>query len=314
MDERAQELDERAQDLDAREAHVHERESRINTQAQRVEARAANLREREQRAEQREEVIRRWETELEDREEALAIRLAELDSHQGEASEIYEESELYDDSELYDQPYMYEDSNSDAVVDQLRSLDIANNTSSSRSTLHNAPHLTPQASTTEDHRQYVVRGSPVVNGVVDTWATAGNATLPYVNAVARRTTPRRRFIRAPANFFAIIRGARVGVFEAKWRDVEILVDTVPGAIFKGYGSRGAATLDYFIACDLRIVSIRQPTRGPGALGLPDTPQSIVPTQPTPNQIAETIASTSIPANAAWYAVFRGIRTGVFPFW
>lgn len=91
-----------------------------------------------------------------------------------------------------------------------------------------------------------------------------------------------------------------------------LVSEVSGAIYKGYSSRESAVLDYYVSCELGIVTVLQrPNRNFRA---PDLPRSIVATDPTALEIRHVIESTPIPPNAPWYAVFKGIRTGVFPFW
>lgn len=65
-------------------------------------------------------------------------------------------------------------------------------------------------------------------------------------------------------------------------------------------------------CDLGIVAVRdQPN---DIFFAPDQPHSIVAAQPTALEIRHAIESTLIAPDALWYAVFKGIRTGVFPFW
>lgn len=144
-------------------------------------------------------------------------------------------------------------------------------------------------------------------------AAAGHAVLPHPGAIAVRTTPRHgRARHAPYDFFSITRGLRTGVFGARWDDIDPLVSNVSGAIYKGHATRELAILEYYIACDLGIVATR--TRPNDIFSPPDQPHSIVPTNPTEVEIRQTIVTTPIPADAKWYAVFKGIRTGIFPFW
>lgn len=143
-------------------------------------------------------------------------------------------------------------------------------------------------------------------------ATTANATLSHRGAYAKRTTRLPKQAHTPYTVFVVMREYRLGVFQARWGEVEPFVKGVSGAIFKGYYKRETATLNYHIACDLR--SVAEVARPEHAAPLPDEPRSLVPVSPTQHQINEVIRTTHIPLGSPWYAVFKGLRTGVFPFW
>lgn len=128
-----------------------------------------------------------------------------------------------------------------------------------------------------------------------------------------RITPKpARANRTPYDYFTVTRGRRPGVFNARWAAIQPLVSEVPGAIYKGYSKRESAILEYYVSCQLGIVAVLQ--RPNDVFFAPDEPRSIVATHPSALEIRQMVENTPITQNASWYAVFKGIRTGVFPFW
>ncbi|KAF7964911.1 hypothetical protein HWV62_3943 [Athelia sp. TMB] len=293
LDDQQQDLETREEDLAYRESALDARDRHLNTQNKRFQARKAELRRREQ---QFQEQVQRREHDLALREDAVLQREIEVEAREME----WLEGSL-DRDELSDQ------------FDELAVAPSSSTAVSSESsfTVDSRP-ATPPPVESRDNRHYVV-SSPTVQGEVYGWSTAGKATAGQPNAFARRTTPLPRPHSPPKKFFTIIRGLRTGVYQARWHQIETWVTKIPAPIFKGHPTKKLALLDYYVGCDLEIVDeYARPT------DLPPLENSHLPNLitaiPTRQEIAQFIANTPIPANATWYAVFQGIRTGVFPLW
>ncbi|KAF7983647.1 hypothetical protein HWV62_20598 [Athelia sp. TMB] len=296
LDDREQDLNERLEELAYRTSHVDDREARLNTQRQSQQERASELRRQARQVELLEEALRQREADLQRREDVIQEREAEIERREEVIQEWESELDAEDDDSMDE---LYED------VDRL----TIHNSAEDRPETPVAPPLERQS---QDHRLYVVN-SPTVQGVVQTWATAGHATLPHHGAIAVRVTPRTGPEHShPFEYFTILRGTRPGVYEARWEQVKPYVHRISGAIFKGHNDRATALLDYYVACDLRI--IRQLRQNPSTRYPANPPRSIVSINPPQHIIADAIAHTELPSDTPWYAVFKGIRTGVFPFW
>lgn len=97
-------------------------------------------------------------------------------------------------------------------------------------------------------------------------------------------------------------------------DYEILVKKVPRANYKGFQNLDEAKAAFFVAYVLGFVEAI-PVRGCGDLGPPPQTASMVSTTPGQDDILAALSSSSptLPGRA-WYAVFKGIRPGIYPSW
>ncbi|KAF7966209.1 hypothetical protein HWV62_39672 [Athelia sp. TMB] len=299
VQQRARELENTAQMLAARLREHNDREHDLQQRSDDLDARETHIQEREERAlDEREAAIRRQQDKLEEREEMVAMRESEI------------EANLLGDFRALNINAVASASSATISSESSFTEDALYEDEEERSDEEERP-ATPVRVENEDNRRYLVN-APSVSGLVHTWVTAGNATLSHRGAYAKRTTRLPKREHAPYTVFVVMRGYRLGVFQARWGKVEPFVKGVSGAIFKGYYERETATLDYHIACDLRfVVEVARPD---DLAPLPDEPRSLVPVNPTQHRINEVIRTTHIPLGAPWYAVFKGLRTGVFPFW
>lgn len=97
-------------------------------------------------------------------------------------------------------------------------------------------------------------------------------------------------------------------------DFQHLVQRVPNANYKGFQDRDEAKAAYFIAYTLGFVKAI-PTRGQNGLATPPATPSIVTTSPSQDEILAALSSTSPNfLGQDWYAVFKGIRPGIYPSW
>ncbi|KAF7965391.1 hypothetical protein HWV62_44065 [Athelia sp. TMB] len=144
------------------------------------------------------------------------------------------------------------------------------------------------------------------------WAVENEGSAVLADRVQRLNVNRSyRRSEPPFEYFTITRGLDVGVFKARWGKVKPLVDKIAGAIYKGYHNQATAELEFYVACDLRIVRRLEPK--PDEDYPANCPRSLVASNPSAATIAAAIANTQIPEDATWYAVYQGLRTGVFPF-
>ncbi|KAF7968025.1 hypothetical protein HWV62_32156 [Athelia sp. TMB] len=177
----------------------------------------------------------------------------------------------------------------------------------------NFPPPNPRTPAPGDTRSYRVT-APGVEEVVSTWASAGHLTLPNSAAKAKLVTPTQRRRRGPYRYHTIVKGTHPGVYEGHWDTLEHLVKGVPHANYKGFHDLEDATTAFFFASLLGIV-VSIPARNETDLGAPAPFPSLVSTSPTQEEILHALSATS--ANflgQTWYAVFKGVRPGIYPCW
>lgn len=93
-----------------------------------------------------------------------------------------------------------------------------------------------------------------------------------------------------------------------------LVKGVPRASYKGFVTLDEAQGAFVIAYTLGFVEAI-PARGSVDFGLRPATASLVTTNPSQNEILATLSGTSRTfLGTTWYAVFKGIRPGVYPSW
>ncbi|KAF7965200.1 hypothetical protein HWV62_45097 [Athelia sp. TMB] len=228
LNQREEDLDNRADELEHRAAQVDQRDTYLNTRLQRFQTRSDDMRRRERALEEREEAVGRRELEVTAREEELAFR---------------EENEEYYDED-------FEEDELGGLADNLSRISVSGASSfasGSRTAISSESSLedddrpeSPPFSENEDHRRYVIN-SPVAQGPVREWSTAGHLTLPHPNS----------WTREPAD---------------------------------------------------------------GAPPAPPLPESLLRATPSAAEIRHAIQNTHIPDDWPWWVVFKGVRTGIFPFW
>lgn len=94
----------------------------------------------------------------------------------------------------------------------------------------------------------------------------------------------------------------------------VLVEKVPRASYKGFETLEEAQTAFALAFALGFVEAIPARNAVGLVAPPRSP-SMVSTNPTQNEILAILSGT--PANylgQTWYAVFKGIRPGVYPCW
>lgn len=91
-----------------------------------------------------------------------------------------------------------------------------------------------------------------------------------------------------------------------------LTDGVGGALYKGFSTRQEAECAYIISYGLGIV---QELRGSSSASSASSCLSIVNPQPTEAEILDALGrAASLFLGIEWYAVFKGVRPGVYPTW
>lgn len=104
------------------------------------------------------------------------------------------------------------------------------------------------------------------------------------------------------------------MYEGHWHHYIHLVNYVPNTNYKGFQKLDEANMAYIIAYALGFVKAI-PARNCNDLGPPAPTPSLITTTPSQNEILAALSSASPNfLGQTWYAVFKGIRPGVYPSW
>lgn len=95
-----------------------------------------------------------------------------------------------------------------------------------------------------------------------------------------------------------------------------LTDKVSGSLYKGFRTRQEAECAYVVAYGLGVVQVLDGSSATSSSSSSITSlQSIVRAQPTEEEILAALQRASDTfLGDEWYAVFKGVRPGVYPTW
>lgn len=100
-------------------------------------------------------------------------------------------------------------------------------------------------------------------------------------------------------------------------EVKPLTNNVRGSLYKGFNTRQEAECAYIVAFGLGIVQVIGGSSISSASSTSQlaSPRSIVRLRPTEEEILDALQrASSTFLGVEWYAVFKGIRPGVYPTW